>query len=153
MKDAVEKVTEFHRATDLIVGDLHDPQLVDVALRLRLIAEEFDELLSSLDDQIEPPMMRAVEGWIEIVRARTGGGSALLLDTADALGDLIYVIVGAAISWGIPLEPVLAEIHRSNMTKIGGEKREDGKILKPEGYTPPDIGTAIAEFLKTSKRE
>lgn len=58
---------------------------------------------------------------------------------ADALGDLVYVIYGAALEWGIPLDDVIAEIHRSNLTKDVGEKRGDGKIRKGDAYEPPDL--------------
>ena len=43
------------------------------------------------------------------------------------------------------LAEVFDEIHRSNMTKVGGEKRADGKILKPEGYEPPNLEPILRE--------
>jgi len=62
---------------------------------------------------------------------------------ADALADLDYVVNGAAIEHGIWLPVVTAEVHRSNMTKLGTDGkpiyREDGKILKGPGYEPPRI--------------
>lgn len=63
----------------------------------------------------------------------------MLWGVADALADLLYVVIGSALQWGIPLERVLAEVHRSNMTKTAGDKRADGKILKGPGYSPPDL--------------
>ena len=66
-----------------------------------------------------------------------------LVAIADALGDLDYVVNGAAIEYGIDLPAITAEIHRSNMTKLGPEGkpiyREDGKILKGEKYEPPRL--------------
>jgi predicted HAD superfamily Cof-like phosphohydrolase len=62
---------------------------------------------------------------------------------ADALGDLEYVVNGMALGMGIPLPEVVAEIHRSNMTKLGEDGkpiyREDGKILKGPGYEEPQL--------------
>lgn len=52
------------------------------------------------------------------------------------LSDLIYVVIGSAVKWGLPLEEVFKRTHISNMTK-GTEKREDGKILKGSDYIPP----------------
>ena len=66
-----------------------------------------------------------------------------LIGIADALGDLKYVVEGAAVAYGIDLEPVFNEIHRSNMAKLGPDGkvhyREDGKVLKPEGWRPPQL--------------
>jgi predicted HAD superfamily Cof-like phosphohydrolase len=61
---------------------------------------------------------------------------------ADALGDSLYVIYGTAIAYGIDLESVFKEIHRSNMTKEG-TLRDDGKILKGKSWSPPDILTVL----------
>lgn len=66
-----------------------------------------------------------------------------LVGIADALGDLLYVVNGAGVAYGIDLEPIFNEIHRSNMTKRNPDGtvsyREDGKILKPEGYERPQL--------------
>lgn len=62
---------------------------------------------------------------------------------ADAIGDLLYVVYGAAICHGLDMEPIFEEIHRSNMQKLTGPKRLDGKQLKPEGWKPPDIYTQV----------
>ena len=55
------------------------------------------------------------------------------------LADLIYVTVGFAVTFGLPLEEVWHRVHESNMSKDGGT-RLDGKILKGDGYKPPQIG-------------
>ena len=66
-----------------------------------------------------------------------------LFGVADGIADAIYVLVGMAIEYGIPIERVFAEVHRANMAKRRPDgsvvKRADGKILKPEGWTPPDV--------------
>jgi predicted HAD superfamily Cof-like phosphohydrolase len=72
---------------------------------------------------------------------------AHLVGIADALADMVYVIVGTALAYGIPLDAVWDEVQRSNMAKVGGPTREDGKILKPEGWQPPNI-EAILEAVK-----
>lgn len=71
-----------------------------------------------------------------------------LIGIADALADLAYVVVGAAVAFGIPLDRVFDEVHRSNMSKLGEDGkpiyREDGKVLKGPNYTPPDIERSIS---------
>jgi predicted HAD superfamily Cof-like phosphohydrolase len=68
---------------------------------------------------------------------------------ADALGDIVYVAYGAALTYGIDLDAVLAEIHRANMSKLGkdGEPllREDGKVLKPPTYVAPDVRRVLLD--------
>lgn len=111
MKSAIDNVTAFHRAVGQHVGDPTAPDIsVDQKLRVDLIAEEFDELREALD-------------YGETVSA------------ADALADLVYVIVGSAVAWGIPLAEVFDEVHASNMTKIGGTRRTDGKIPEAGGIS------------------
>lgn len=69
-----------------------------------------------------------------------------MVETADACADLIWVIEGLCHSLGIPLQKVWDEVARSNMSKtVDGKllKREDGKVLKPDTYSPPDIKTII----------
>src|SRR5262249_982854 len=99
-----EMVKEFHAKFDV-----SDSRVPDInrhrSLRLALIDEERRELGVALD-------------------------SDDVVGVADALADLLYVVIGSALQWGIPIERVFAEVHRSNMTKEGGGKRADGKILK-----------------------
>ena len=59
-------------------------------------------------------------------------------EMVDALADILVVTYGAAVEMGVDLEPVFAEVHRSNMSKDGGTDA-GGKILKGPGFTPPDI--------------
>jgi predicted HAD superfamily Cof-like phosphohydrolase len=66
----------------------------------------------------------------------------------DALLDIIVVCIGAGHSAGLPLEAGWREVIRSNMAKVDPEtgfvkKRADGKILKPEGWTPPRLAALI----------
>lgn len=88
-------------------------------LRLDLIEEELTELYHAL-------------------------GKEDLVLTADALGDLLVVVYGAALECGFDMEPIFREIHRSNMTKGDGGRREDGKALKGPSFTPPDLEPIIA---------
>jgi predicted HAD superfamily Cof-like phosphohydrolase len=118
-----ELVGDFMEACDQQV--LSSPTFPDwntQELRVSLIEEEFKELLDGIsrDDIVE---------------------------VADALTDLLYVVYGAGHSFGIDLDACFAEVHRSNMTKLGPEgraiKREDGKIMKPESYSPPDLESIL----------
>lgn len=68
---------------------------------------------------------------------------------ADALGDILFVVYGTAVASGIDMEPVFAEIARSNMTKDGGGKDLGGKVIKGPNYEPPDIGKVLS-LLKNS---
>jgi predicted HAD superfamily Cof-like phosphohydrolase len=66
----------------------------------------------------------------------------------DALLDIIVVCIGAGHSAGLPMEEGWREVIRSNMAKVDPEtglvkKRADGKILKPEGWTPPRLAALI----------
>jgi predicted HAD superfamily Cof-like phosphohydrolase len=60
---------------------------------------------------------------------------------ADGIADIIYVLAGTAFVHGIPLDEVLAEVHRSNMTKVNVP--DEPKVVKGPGYSPP----RIAEIL------
>src|SRR5690606_15133202 len=68
-----------------------------------------------------------------------------LVEVADALGDMLYILCGTIIEHGLQhkIEEVFDEIQRSNMSKLGddGEPiyREDGKVLKGPNYFKPDI--------------
>lgn len=119
MLDMVEDVLAFHRKFACYVGDYpHLPEPGVVRLRLGLIREEYRELLKAI---------------------RLGDLAAI----ADAIADLMYVIVGTAITLGIDIRPIWQAVQQANMAKTGGGTRADGKILKPPGWTAPDIGKLI----------
>jgi 8-oxo-dGTP pyrophosphatase MutT (NUDIX family)/predicted HAD superfamily Cof-like phosphohydrolase len=63
-----------------------------------------------------------------------------VVEVADALADLLYVVYGTALVHGIPLDAVFDEVHRSNLTKVGGAPIGPGtKAPKPADYRPPNI--------------
>ena len=115
MNDAQQMVLEFHQQFDIQVAS--SPTVPDEetqTLRVRLIQEEFEELQEALKNKE-------------------------LSGIAKELADLLYVVYGTAVSCGIDMEPVFKEVQRSNMSKIGGHKQEDGKWVKPPTYSPADI--------------
>lgn len=67
-----------------------------------------------------------------------------LIEAIDGMCDVLYVVFGTAVEFGIDLQPFFNEVHATNMAKVGGATREDGKILKPEGWTPPLIAEILA---------
>ena len=72
-----------------------------------------------------------------------------LVEVADALGDMLYILCGTILEHGMQykIEEVFEEIQRSNMSKLGPDGkpiyREDGKVLKGPDYTAPDIRTIL----------
>lgn len=70
-----------------------------------------------------------------------------LVGLADALADIVYVAYGAAVTYGVDLDAVLAEVHRANMSKLDSlgrpVLREDGKVLKSERYRPPNVAGVL----------
>ncbi len=116
---------------DQHVGSHKNPNVsVDTALKVELIREEFEELKVALEGKDKHGNALSTE--------------QQLIAVADALGDLTYVVTGAAVAWGIDLDSVVREIHKSNMTKASGPRREDGKRLKGPDYKPPNIATALS---------
>lgn len=72
-----------------------------------------------------------------------------VIECADACADLIWVIEGFCLTMGIPLQKVWDEVARSNHSKISNSgkviKRQDGKVLKPDTYSPPDIESILKQ--------
>ena len=97
------------------------------ALRISLIEEELEELKDAIKNND-------------------------LKEAVDALTDILYVTYGAGHAFGIDLDDCFAEVHRSNMSKLGPDfrpiKREDGKVMKPATYSPPDLKTVLAIWIK-----
>ena len=61
----------------------------------------------------------------------------------DAIADSIYVLLGTSISVGVDIKPIWDEVQKTNIAKIPGNSRKDGKILKPDNWTPPDIDNLL----------
>ena len=120
---------EFHQAFGISARTT--PAWEDVGeevrdLRIRLTLEEADEFDTA---------------------AREGD----IVEVADALGDIVYVAYGSALSYGIDLDAVLVEVHRSNMSKLNAEGQpvldEGGKVVKSDQYFKPDIAKVLGRDL------
>ena len=113
-----ELVADFHRAGEQEIKTKPDlPSIKIRDLRMELIAEELDEL-------------------------RFADTEGNLVEIADALTDLLYVVYGAGHAYGIDLDKCFAEVHRSNMTKFPDGKvirNEAGKVMKPDSYEKPNL--------------
>lgn len=59
------------------------------------------------------------------------------------LTDLLYLTYGAILACGVDADAVFAEVHRANLSKAGGSRRADGKLLKPPGWQPADVRGVI----------
>lgn len=126
--DVLAQVLQFHEAFDLPREPLPTDQVADALaeLRVRLLREE-------------------VEEFADAAHGRD------LVAVADALADIVYVAYGAAVTYGIDLDAVVAEVHRSNMSKLDDSGRpvlrDDGKVLKSARYRPPNVGAVISTQL------
>lgn len=112
-----EDVLEFHEKFDCAIAER--PTIWMNKLRKELLIEEVGEFCEAVDNMD-------------------------LVEAADAIADIIYVALGAAVTFGIDMEPIWNEVHRSNMAKTGGGVNDINKILKPKGWIPPDIESIIA---------
>lgn len=114
-------------------------------MRMSLIAEEFTELIGS----VYGPQARSVVEQATKDAVAADDGTRDLVETADALADLVYVIYGMALEMGIDLAAVLSEVQRSNMSKLGEDGkpiyREDGKVLEGPGYFAPDVAGILGQ--------
>lgn len=82
----------------------------------------------------------------EFEETKTAYEQGDVVGIADGCADLVWVIMGLASSVGIDMQPVWEEVQASNMSKtVDGTviKREDGKILKPDTYFPPNVKRAL----------
>ncbi|WP_350287310.1 nucleoside triphosphate pyrophosphohydrolase family protein [uncultured Croceitalea sp.] len=122
MKSKIEAVELFHKSFGL--GVLNEPKAnlgeAKNKLRFNLMDEENKEYLEAAEDDD-------------------------LVEVADALGDMLYILCGTILEHGMQykIEEVFEEIQRSNMSKLGANGkpiyREDGKVLKGPNYFKPDI--------------
>lgn len=128
------RVREFMEA----VG-LHTSRTVNWAMNYNLLRElvreeaaEFNEAMMALESAVQDGgSMEAIkEAQVEVI---------------DAICDTIVVLHNTTNAMGIDLAPFFDEVHRSNMAKVGGPVREDGKRLKPEGWKPPALRPILDE--------
>ena len=127
MKKRIAAVQEFHTAFKLGMNNIPVAHIGNDrnTLRFNLMKEENEEYLEAAQNND-------------------------LVEVADALGDMLYILCGTIIEHGMQdkIEEVFNEIQRSNMSKLGADGkpiyREDGKVLKGPNYFKPNI----AEILK-----
>ncbi|WP_298368426.1 nucleoside triphosphate pyrophosphohydrolase family protein [uncultured Lutibacter sp.] len=122
MKNKLKAVEEFHKSFGL--GVQNNPKanlpLDKIELRFNLMAEENEEYLEAAKNND-------------------------LVEVADALGDMLYILCGTILEHGMQykIEEVFNEIQRSNMSKLGADGnpiyREDGKVMKGPNYFKPNI--------------
>jgi predicted HAD superfamily Cof-like phosphohydrolase len=156
MKKAHSDVEAFHRLVGASIGDVAKPDATkDLVLRVKLIAEEFDELLEALAPGANPSVVvkDAINAWL-IARTFSRDNTPNLPEVADALADLEYVTIGSAVTWGIPGAAVWDEVQAANMRKAGGPKDPvTGKAGKPPGWKGPDVeGVLKREADEASRR-
>lgn len=129
-------VDQFMRAVGQALPEKPtNPDVSVVDLRIKLITEEFDELISDLLALVGPagnerPAIQELN---------------LIASVSKEIADLIYVAVGTASALGVDLEDVWELVHQSNCEKIAGPVRADGKRMKPANYEPPNITAVIRE--------
>ena len=131
MKRKIECVEEFHKIYKL--GNSKEPigklENNKEKLRFDLMKEENEEYLEA-----------AAKGDI--------------VEVADALGDMLYILCGTIIEHGMQdlIDEVFEEIHRSNLSKLDENGnpiyRKDGKVIKGPNYFKPDIKKIIENFKK-----
>ena len=112
---------KFMRACDQTTDEWNVAQF---NLYVNLIKEELGELKVAIDDCDSKEVL-------------------------DALTDILVVTIGAAHSMGADIEGAWKEVMKTNFAKIGEDgkvrKREDGKVLKPVGWVPPDLESFITK--------
>lgn len=117
-------------------------------LRLDLVLEEVKELVEASGYGIHDVAWNdpAAE-YDKTATLRPAANQANVIEMADALGDIVYVCYGMALEMGINLDDVIAEIHRSNMSKLDSDGkpiyRDDGKVLKGPNYHKPNIAKVV----------
>ena len=127
MKHQIECVKKFHEIYKLNYKKIPTAKLNDekIELRFNLIAEENQEYLEAANNND-------------------------LIEVADALGDMLYILCGTIIEHGMQdkIEEVFDEIQRSNMSKLGNDGnpifREDGKVMKGPNYFKPNISKILS---------
>lgn len=155
-------IEEFMRRCDQDVAAYPQLPSDDVRkLRIRLMVEE---LLGAVDPEeyANADANQYVELLIknksnELIASMLAGD---LVGVADGLADVLYVVIGTAVAYGIDIQEVFDEVHRSNLSKTVWdeerqrwyiEKDEFGKGIKPDTYSPADIAPIINNQIDNGK--
>jgi predicted HAD superfamily Cof-like phosphohydrolase len=162
MNKLMTDVTTFHLAAEHPVAITPNPLPEErVQLRLRMILEEVEELLQATTQpshDLEAGLALLRRHLSQADRAYTVSNSMnsavdYYADVADALVDITYLVVGMGVEMGLPLPEVWQEVQRANMDKFPDGKvlrREDGKVMKPEGWKPPDVRSVLQRHMRKS---
>ena len=131
MSNVFRDQAKFMKACEQTVGESNEDQF---KLYLKLIKEEYNELLEAqgLNQNLD----------------RIGYLPVDKVETLDALIDIMVVTVGAVQSLGVDAEGAWKEVMSTNFSKIDSltgrvRKREDGKVMKPTGWQPPELSKYI----------
>lgn len=139
MPNIIDATTEFTRLAELPEGIRLDN--LDIRrLRIRLLHEEFKEYLDGENAEIvdgDPVICAGLPDPVEI---------------ADGLADVIVIAWGTLLAYfgEACATAICREVWSSNLSKVDGSmgpivRREDGKLLKPEGWTPPNIAEVLRQ--------
>lgn len=153
-KTAFEQVAEFHESFGHpIVSKPKVPNPARTRLRMLLIVEEALEVLKAIKLEKGPSRIsiateKMAEALNHIRHAEDSEfGELDLTNLAKELADLEYVTCGAALEFGVDLDRVMQEVHRSNMSKLGSDGRplynDVGKVIKGPNYQEADIESVL----------
>lgn len=140
-----EKVKQFHEVFGHLINKRPTIDVDRTLLNLRrdLITEEYRETLE---------VFRDIEAFLQNPELfeNPNSNEIILENLAKELADILYVVYGCALVYGIDLDKAFATVHESNMSKLDPETgkpifREDGKVLKGPNYAPPDMSVVIRE--------
>ena len=151
----MELVLQFHHTYSVPIRPFSDPTLdyERMNMRMSLIAEEFAELMGA----VYGPRARAIIEAATAEAVAADEGERDVIEAADALADLVYIVYGMAIESGMNLDSVLAEVQASNLSKLmpdGSVKlREDGKVLKGPNFFQPNIARGLGLESPTDRGE
>ena len=151
----MELVLQFHHTYSVPIRSFSDPTLdyERMNMRMSLITEEFAELMGA----VYGPRARAIIEAATVEAVAADEGERDVIEAADALADLVYVVYGMAIESGMNLDSVLAEVQASNLSKLmpdGSVKlREDGKVLKGPNFFQPNIARGLGLESPTDSGE
>jgi predicted HAD superfamily Cof-like phosphohydrolase len=123
------------------------PPIATHVLRVQMIASELVELARAMGVALRIDTSRPGDEDSCVLVEGTATEQYNPIEAADAFGDIRYLTDGGNIECGFPGEIVLAEIHRSNLSKLmpdgSVKRREDGKVMKGPNYFKPNIGKCI----------